>query len=410
VSSLLDGIRVLDLSDWVAGSYCGRLLADYGATVTRVEAPEGDRIRGHAPFAGDRPSAETSLLSLHLNANKRSVTIDLATERGQQLVRDLAAQSDIVIDDRGPDTLDELGIGWSALSADRDDLVMASITPFGLTGPWRNYRGSEITLQAMGGPLHLNGTPDREPVKSGAYVAHVHAGISAAYGAMMARLRVEAGGAGDRIDLAIYETQSGFRDRRTPSLMSAAYAGYPGKRQGSGARVVSGVRPAADGYVNILGASPRYFPQFLELIGRGDLNDRAESKLAPPQMPPEFIDEVEASYLTWLLVRTKQEVVAETQAIGALGGAVYTAEDLLKDPHYRGRGVWDTVDHPVVGPAEHAGRQLILSESPREPARPAPLLGEHNETVLIGELGLARDDFDALSSGGVIGTAGKVSA
>ena len=407
---MLDGIRVLDLSDWVAGGFAARLLADYGATVTRVEAPEGDRIRHHAPFAGDRPGVETSLLSLHLNVNKRSVALDLSTDRAQQIVRNLAAASHIVIDDRGPDALDNLGIGWDTLSEGRDDLVMASITPFGLTGPWRNYRGSEITLQAMGGPLHLNGTPDREPVKSGGYVAHVHAGISAAYGVMLARSRVETGGAGDRVDLAIYETQSGFRDRRTPSLMSAAYAGYPGKRQGSGARVASGVRPVADGYVNILGASPRYFPRFLALIGRDDLNEREESKLPPPQMPQEFIDEVEASYLMWLLERTKQEVVVETQAIGALGGAIYTTEDLVNDPHYRGRGVWDTVDHPVAGPAEHAGRQLILSESARNPARPAPLLGQHNEAVLIGELGLARDDYDALVAAGIVGAPAEVSA
>ncbi len=315
-----------------------------------------------------------------------------------------------MIDDRGPDVLDEIGLGWDALSEGRNDLVMVSITPFGLTGPWRNYRGSELTLQAMGGPLHLNGTPDREPVKSGGYVGHVHAGISAAYGAMMLCLRVEDGGAGDRIDLAIYETQSGFRDRRTPSLLSAAYAGYPGKRQGSGERVASGVRPVADGYVNILGASPRYFARFLELIEGGHLNDRPESKLPPPQMPQEFIDEVEATYLTWLLQRTKQEVVIATQAIGALGGAVYTTEDLLNDPHYRGRGVWDTVDHPIAGPAEHAGRQLILSESPRNPARPAPLLGEHNETVLIDELGLTRDEYHALAASGTIGTLSEVTA
>lgn len=100
----------------------------------------------------------------------------------------------------------------------------------------------------------------------------------------------------------------------------------------------------------------------------------------------------------------------ETQGIGALGGAIYTTEDLLEDPHYRGRGVWDTVDHPVAGPAEHAGRQLILSESTREPVKPAPLLGEHNEPVLIDELGLSRSEFDALTSDGVVGTRTTVNA
>ncbi len=404
LTSLLDGIRVLDLSDWIAGSYCSRLLADYGATVTKVEAPEGGRIRHHAPYADDQPDAERALLSLHLNANKRDVTLDIETARGQELVDALAAQSDIVIDDRGPDVLDELGIGWDALSEGRDDLVMASITPFGLTGPWRDYRASELTLQAMGGPLHVNGSPDREPTKSGGYVAHIHAGISAAFGIMLARLRVEAGGVGDRIDLAIYETQSGFRDRRTPSLLGAAYAGYPAKPQAGGGGVGRGVRPASDGYVNILGHSPRYFDKFLELIGRSDLSEHDDAKLPPAQMSQAFVDEIEATYLTWLLARTKQQVVVETQAIGALGGAIYTTEDLLKDPHYRGRGVWDTIDHPVAGPAEHAGRQLILSQSTRGPVAPAPLLGQHNEQVLVTELGLDREEFEELRTTGVVGS------
>lgn len=392
------------MSDWVAGSYCSRLLADYGATVTKIEPLEGGRIRHQAPYAGDQPDTDRSLLSLHLNANKRDVTLDIESDRGQQLVRALAAQSEIVIDDRGPDVLDDLGLGWDTLSEDRDDLVMVSITPFGLTGPWRNYRASELTLQAMGGPLHVNGSPDREPTKSGGYVAHVHAGISAAFGALLARFRVEGGGVGDRIDLAIYETQSGFRDRRTPSLLGAAYAGYPGKPQAGGGGVGRGVRPVSDGYVNILGHSPRYFDKFLELIGRPDLSDHDDAKLAPAQMSQAFVDEVEATYLTWLLARTKQQVVVETQAIGALGGAIYTTEDLLKDPHYRGRGVWDTIDHPVAGPAEHAGRQLILSESPREPVDPAPLLGQHNEQVLVNELGLDRADFEALRAARVVGS------
>jgi crotonobetainyl-CoA:carnitine CoA-transferase CaiB-like acyl-CoA transferase len=127
-------------------------------------------------------------------------------------------------------------------------------------------------------------------------------------------------------------------------------------------------------------------------------------------MSPEFVDEVEASYLIWLLQRTKQQVVVETQAIGALGGAVYTTEDLLNDPHYRGRGVWDTIDHPVAGPAEHAGRQLILSKTPRDPVRPAPLLGQHNREVLVDELGLDAAEFDGLQAAGVIGAAGAEQA
>jgi crotonobetainyl-CoA:carnitine CoA-transferase CaiB-like acyl-CoA transferase len=402
VAELLEGIRVLDLSDWVAGSYCSRLLADYGADVIKVERPGGSATRREGPYAGDDPNIEKSALFLHLNANKRSITLDFMTERGAEIARDLASKSDIVIEDYAPGVLAEHGLDWATLSEGRNDLVMASITAFGQTGPWRDYRGSEITLQAMGGPMHSNGTQEREPIKSGGYVAHYHAGISAALGAMLARYRIESGGAGDHIDLAIYETQAGFRDRRTPSTMAAAYTGYSSRRQGGGQSVARGVRIASDGYVNLLGHSPRYWPAFLKLIGRDDLNERPESKLPAPQMPQDFVDEVEASYQIYLIERTKQQVVIETQAIGVLGGAIYTTEDLLTDPQYRGRGVWDEIDHPVAGKAEYAGRQLILSETPREPVAPAPLLGEANEATYETDLGLAHAEVEQLHSEGVI--------
>jgi crotonobetainyl-CoA:carnitine CoA-transferase CaiB-like acyl-CoA transferase len=402
MAELLEGIRVLDFSDWVAGSYAGRLLADYGADVIKVERPCGGAIRREGPYAGDDPNIEKSALFLHLNANKRGITLDFMTERGAAIARDLASRSDIIIEDYAPGVLAEHDLDWATLSEGRDDLVMASITAFGQTGPWLDYRGSEITLQAMGGPMISNGTQKREPLKSGGYVAHYHAGISAALGAMLARYRVESGGAGDHIDLAIYETQAGFRDRRTPSTMAAAYTGFSSKRQGGSQSVAQGVRLTSDGYVNLLGHSPRYWAAFLKLIGRDDLNDRPESKLPAPQMPQDFIDEVEVSYQIYLIDRTKQQVVIETQAIGVLGGAIYTTEDLLTDPQYRGRGVWDAIDHPISGKAEYAGRQLILSETPRVPVHPAPLLGEGNEAIYENELGLPHAEVEQLHAEGVI--------
>ncbi len=401
MTALLDGIRVLDLGDWVASSYCSRVLADYGADVIKVEHPSGSATRYEGPYAGDDEHPEKSALFLHLNANKRSITLDIFRPEGAEIARDLAARCDVVIEDFAPGGLATVGLDWKALNDGHPDLVMASITPFGQNGPWRDYRGSEITLQAMGGPLHSNGSQEREPIKSGGYVAHYHAGVSAALGIMLARYRVERGGAGDHIDLAILETQAGFRDRRTPSTLAAAYTGYASKRQGGAEAVARGVRIAQDGYVNLMGHSPRYWPAFLRLIGRDDLNDRPESKLAPQQMPAEFIAEIEGSYQLYLIERTMQQVLLETQEIGVLGGAIYTTEDLLNNPHYRGRGAWDEIEHPIAGTAEYAGRQLILSESPRDPVRRAPLLGEHTADLLEDELGISPGALDGLRQAGV---------
>ena len=231
------------------------------------------------------------------------------------------------------------GLDYDALRGEREDLVMCSITAFGQTGPYRDLRGLELTLQAMGGPLHLNGTAEREPLKLAGYVAHYHAGAAAALAMMLARFRVEMGGAGDCIDLAVFECQSGFRDRRTVYTTAAAYTGYTAKRQSPGSRLLTGVRPCLDGYVNLLAGAPRHLGEFLKLIGRDDLVGHPEFKKTAVEMSPDFVGEVEASYLVWLMGNTKREALAATQALGILGGAVLTTEDLVSDPHYRDRGV-----------------------------------------------------------------------
>jgi crotonobetainyl-CoA:carnitine CoA-transferase CaiB-like acyl-CoA transferase len=405
MAQLLEGIRVLDLGRNVAAPFAAKLFADYGADVVKVEAPRGDPARRAGPFLGDEPHPERSALFLHVNTSKRGITLDLATVEGQRLLRGLAAEADVVVEDFAPGQLAEWGLDYDSLSADRDDLVLCSITPFGQTGPYRDYRASEITLQAMGGPLHLNGSRDRYPVKLAGNVAHYHAGVSAAYAIMLARLRVEGGGRGDWIDLAVYETQAGFRDRRTVYMTGAAYTGYSAQRRTPGARTATGVRPCADGFVNVLGGA-KHFAALLREIGRPDLINHEDFDRPVVSQSPEFVQEVEASYLVWLMQHSKREVISIAQGFGILSGALNTTEDLVTDPHYRGRGVWESVEHPEAGTFEYPGRQLILSETPKQPLGPAPLLGQHNEEVLVAEygaaLGLSTHDLPRLREAGVI--------
>ncbi|MBM3139809.1 MAG: CoA transferase [Chloroflexi bacterium] len=402
MAELLEGIRVLDASRRVAGPFASKLLADYGAEVIKVEPPDGDPARREPPFFHDEPHPEGSALFLQLNTNKRSVTLSLEHAEARAIFARLARDADIVIEDFAPGRFPAWGLGWEQLSAGRHDLVLASITPFGQSGPYRDYLGTEITLQAMGGPLHVNGTADREPLKLAGHVAHYHAGAAAALAIMLARFRVELGGAGDHIDLAVYECQAGFRDRRTIYLTTAAYTGRAARRQQAGSRFLSGVRPCADGYVNILAGAPRTLNAFLSLIGRDDLVDHPELRKPVVDIDPIFAAEVEASYLGWLVGHTKIEVLTATQALGMLGGAILTTEDLVRDPHYRDRGVWETIDHPRTGPVEYPGRQLVLSETPKTPSRRAPLLGEHNAEVYGERLGLDGPALSRLRGQGVI--------
>ncbi len=396
----LEGIHILDLTRNVAGPYATKLLADFGADVIKAEPLDGDPSRRSGPFFEDDPNAEKSALFLHLNTSKRSITLDPSTRAGAGLVRRLARNADIVIEDFAPGQAEAWEFGWTELSEGRDDLVMASITPFGQSGPYRDYRGSEITLEAIGGPMLVTGHREKEPLKLGGHAAHYHAGAAAALAVMLARLRVEMGGEGDYIDLSVYECQAGFRDRRTPFLMAAAYTGFTRRRPLAGTRMASGVRPCADGYVNVLAGRDR--AALLEMIGREDLLDHPDIEKQPTAMPPELVEEIEGAYLAWLMQHSKREVIEQAQSRSMLSGAILTMEDLITDPHYRDRGVWDTIDHPATGPVEYPGRPMIMSASPRPQPRRAPLLGEHNVEVYVDQLGLTRGELTLLRAQGVI--------
>ena len=376
----LEGLRVLDLTRNVAGPYATKLLADYGADVLKLEPPGGDPARRFGPFPGNVEDPEASGLFLHLNTNKRSATVDPSTAEGAMTIRRLAAECDIVIEDYDAGHSAAWGWGWDELSRDREDLVMVSLTPFGQDGPYRDYLGSEITLQALGGPLLLTGHRSREPLKFAGHVAHYSAGAAAALAILLVRYRVEAGGPGDYIDLAVYECQAGFRDRRVVDLTGAAYAGYPMRRRSGGRLPASGVRPTMDGYINLFGFGAR-LPGFLALIGREDLITREELFQPAPYVPGELVEELEASYAEFLQRTPKLEALRQAQDLGILGGALLTVGELLRDPHIRGRDAWDTIDHPRTGPLEYPGRPFIMNASPRRSPRRAPLLGEHDAAL-----------------------------
>ena len=374
----LVGIRVLDLTRDVAGPFATKLLADYGADVFKLEPPGGDPARLFGPFPGDEPHPERSGLFLHLNTNKRSAVLDPSTAEGAETIRRLAAEADVLVEDYAPGEAAAWGWDPAALAAAHPQLVVASITPFGQTGPYRDYRGSELTLQAIGGPLHQTGNRDREPARLAGHFAQYHAGLSAALAILLTRFRVERGGPGDHIDLAVYECQAGCRDRRAIQLTAASYSGVSPRRASAEVRRMgAGIRPCMDGYVNIMGAGTRV-GRLLKLIGREDLADRPEIHAPALLVPPAFTQEVEQSYAEFLARTPKIEAVAQAQALGLLAGAVMTVADLFQDPHYRAREYWEIVDHPETGPLEYPGRPFRMSASPRPHPRRAPLLGEHD--------------------------------
>jgi crotonobetainyl-CoA:carnitine CoA-transferase CaiB-like acyl-CoA transferase len=399
----LAGVRILDLTHHIAGPYCTKVLADYGADVIKIERPPaGDPARRMGPFFRDEPHLEGSALFLHLNTNKQSVTLNLAAPLGREIALRLAAESDIVVENFRPGVVDRLGLGYDELRRVKPDIILTSISNFGQTGPYRDLPASELTLSAMGGPMNVTGNRNHEPLKLGGHVVQYHAGAVSAYATMVALWDVENGGEGDHVDVSIYETQMGFRDRRTIFLTAHAYTGDIGLRPEAGIRPGVGVRPTADGYVNIHATGRGKFTSLLRMIGRDDLVDdpRTVSYITLMQHP-DLAEEVEASYLAWLVQQPKREAAATAQANRLLAAPVNTIADVLDDPAFAARGAFEVIDHPHTGPQRYTSRPFVMYESPRPPARRAPLLGEHTMSVLT-RLGYAREDVGRMGAMGVV--------
>lgn len=406
----LEGVRVLDLTHHITGPYCTKLLADYGADVLKIERPpSGDPARLEGPFYQDEPHLEGSALFLHLNTNKQSITLNLKSVLGRRIALRLAAEADIVVENFRPGVLADLGLDYTALRAVNPRIILTSISNFGQSGPYRDLPASEITLYAMGGPMNVTGNRGHYPLKLGGNVVQYHAGAVAAYATLLALHEVEeadeAGepATGNHIDVSIYETQAGFRDRRTIYLTAHSYTGETGRRPETGIRPGIGVRPCADGYVNIHATGAGKLQSFLRMIGRDDLvTDPRAANNVTLLRHPDLAEEIEASYLGWLMGQPKRDAAAIAQQHKLLAAPVNTIGDVLADPAFRARNAFEVIDHPHTGPATYTGRPFIMYETPRPPARRAPLLGEHTMTVLTDRLGYTREDVGKMRAQGVV--------
>ena len=230
--SALDGVRVLDLTHYVAGPFCTKLLASYGADVIKVERPRtGDGARRVGPFPGDEPHPERSGLFLYLNTNKRGVTLDLSHPEGKALALDLAERADVVVENFRPGVMAKLGLDYDALVERNPGVVMVSISNFGQTGPYRDFLANELIAYGMGGQLQSTGTPDRPPVKLGGSIGLYQTGQMAAFAACTALFRSEFTGTGDYVDISVFETQAASQDRRSIFMLNHEYTGALVKRR-----------------------------------------------------------------------------------------------------------------------------------------------------------------------------------
>lgn len=393
----LTGTRVVDLSQYVAGPYCSRILAGFGADVIKVEPPDGDPIRRWGPFAGTVPSPETGALHLYLNQGKRSVTLDLDTEAGRAILRELLATADVLVESFRPGALADLGFGYEQLREEFPGLLYVSITPFGQTGPYAQYLGWEITTYALSGLMYITGEPDREPLKNGGYLGQYGAGQNA-YVATLAGLWERASsGLGQHVDVSVFEHATSLLEMTD---MAYIYAGQVYPRSGNGSRAAWGIYPCADGFVGVVSGPLRRWANVATLMEEPIL---ADSRYQQAGSQSELRDEIDALMLPWLVTHNKEEIYQQAQALGLPFGYVATPADLFRNEQLEYRGFFHTVEHPIAGALRYPSVAAHFTDGLWE-SRRAPLLGEHTDE-LVEALGHDPDSRARLSAEGAFGGA-----
>lgn len=402
----LDGVTVIDLTHYIAGPYCTKLLADYGAEVIKIERPgSGDPARRLGPFLNDEPDPETSGLFLHLNTNKKSVMLNLKTAQGKTILLDLVSEADILVENFHPRVLPSLGLDYDLLSKVNPRLTMTSISNFGHTGPYRDYKMTEIVAYAMGGVMQGTGMPDREPIKLALTIQQFFAGNVAATATLGAFIGAQLHGEGQQLDLAIMEIEAGNQDRGISNLACYQYSGEPTfRRMRENIRNIlpNGVFPTSDGYVQFAGTQPAWWERVCLMMGRPEL--AKDPHFTEPEsfyQNAERKAEVDALLIDWTMRHTKQEVMETAQHFGYLTGALNTMEDVFADPHLEARNFFVEVDHPVAGRLKYPGPQFKIAETSWRAGR-APLLGEHNKEILRDRLGFSDQDLVLMRQQGVI--------
>jgi crotonobetainyl-CoA:carnitine CoA-transferase CaiB-like acyl-CoA transferase len=401
----LTGIRVLDLSEGVAGPFCAKVLADYGADVVKVERPGGDPTRrmGPHPTTAGPARDDAGGLFLHLNTNKRGIVVDDRAEAGAAVLRTLASSAEVVVESDRPGARDATGLDAASLIAAHPALVVTSVTPFGQDGPYRDYAMTEIVAFAMGGPMNSSGNPDREPVKLVGNVIQMQSGSTAAAATLGALYGALETGRGQHVDVATYETQNGTLDRRRYYLLSYQYSGFVTQRAtvvGAGRVAAGGRFEAADGRLITTGRVwPTHVARMVAVLGDERVNElfaaKGESVMA------EDAEVVNAAIARWAAKRDARVAMREAQRAGWPVVVVNDPATLLDDEHLQARGFWVTAPAGEPDALPYCGAPWRIDGGGWSLRRTAPRPGEHTDEVLT-VAGIDGERIAALRAAGVV--------
>lgn len=405
--------RVLDITT-ERGFLCGKIFADLGADVIKIEPPGGDCARSIGPFYKDTPDREKSLFWFAFNTGKKSITLNMETADGQQILKRLVKTADFLIESFDPGYLDELGIGYASLSQSNPRLIMGSITPFGQNGPYARWKGPDIVPWAMSCYMWMTGEPGRAPLRiSSPPQTYLHASAITAAGLLLALRYRERNGEGQHVDTSAQQCPIW--------MLTHTYAywdllrvklGRAGALRQFGDRFSRTVWPCKDGYITfmmgggLIGAKgQRRLVELMDREGMAEdwLKEFNWEEWSAATSNQEMLDRVKEAFGQFFKTKTKAELFDEAVKSNIMLAPVNTVADLMASPQLKDRDYWTEVEHPELGATiTYPGAPCKLTETPWQIKGRAPLIGEHNSDIYEWELAFSKREMTALKSAGII--------
>ena len=396
LTGALEGVKVLDLSEDIAGSFCARLLADYGADVLKLEPPRGAALRRMGPFFQDDPHPDKSLFFLVVNLNKKGATLNLETVTGQAILKRLVPHVDVIVESYRPGYLASLGLGHEQLQELNPALTMTSVTPFGQEGPYSQYRGEEIVNYAMGMIMSISGVQGREPLKHGGFQAQYEGGLFAAATTSMALFGSEFTGRGEHIDVSITECIA--------STMMATQTMYPFmggtqvRRRASGS-MFGHPMPCEDGWIIVQTGGGASWEDLSEFFQSPEMLDERFANRAQRAVNGEELDRI---VIDSIKERGKWDLFPKAAEYRMLFGLVQTPSELAQCPQLESRNFYREIEHPVMGKLRVPAELFKLSETPYQLNRASPTLGQDNREIYVDGLEYDEQQYTRLRQLNVI--------
>lgn len=391
----LSNLRVIDLTHYIAGPYCTKLLAGFGAEVIKVERPQaGDKLRALGPFCDHRESPEASIPFHWLNTGKKSVTLNLKCEAGTEILKQLVREAAVLVENFSPRVMPSLGLDYETLRQINPRLIMTSISNFGQAGPYRDYRAEEIEIEALSGMMHLTGRPERPPLGAGPAVCQYSGGLHAYTGTLIALFQGKRSRRGQHVDVSLMECGV----ENIEIVMANHLQHWREARRGPNVMVPWDLYECQDGYAAIVAMPQRHWHRARDIFGDPRVFEEKYTHLFGRMAHRQEYEEL---LQPCIKAMPKKALFDEGQSRSLAFGYLASLSEALESPQHEARGFFEEIDHPAVGRHRHCGAPFKMSRTPWRTGR-APLLGEHNREVYGQLLGYSTQDIRDMTNRGTI--------